>query len=186
MQGRDKGKAVVIKPDARSDYLRWIRSEILDEYEKKIAAAGGIDLQVVGVGGRGHVAFHEAGIPFEGNRMLLVKLDDNTVKNAVTDGHFATTEESPQYAISMGAELVYKAKAVLLLAGGSRKAEPVAESLLREPDCSVPISYGQLSSREGRRVVYVLDKAAAARTLENIDAIGARGIEVEDISDREA
>jgi glucosamine-6-phosphate deaminase len=186
MQGRDKGKAVVIKPDARSDYLRWIRSEILDEYEKKIAAAGGIDLQVVGVGGRGHVAFHEAGIPFEGNRMLLVKLDDNTVKNAVTDGHFATTEESPQYAISMGAELVYKAKAVLLLASGSRKAEPVAESLLREPDCSVPISYGQLSSREGRRVVYVLDKAAAARTLENIDAIGARGIEVEDISDREA
>jgi glucosamine-6-phosphate deaminase len=186
MQGRDKGKAVVIKPDARSDYLRWIRSEILDEYEKKIAAAGGMDLQVVGVGGRGHVAFHEAGIPFEGNRMLLVKLDDNTVKNAVTDGHFATTEESPQYAISMGAELVYKAKAVLLLASGSRKAEPVAESLLREPDCSVPISYGQLSSREGRRVVYVLDKAAAARTLENIDAIGARGIEVEDISDREA
>jgi 6-phosphogluconolactonase/glucosamine-6-phosphate isomerase/deaminase len=86
----------------------------------------------------------------------------------------------------MGAELVYKAKAVLLLASGSRKAEPVAESLLREPDCSVPISYGQLSSREGRRVVYVLDKAAAARTLENIDAIGARGIEVEDISDREA
>ncbi|HQJ31641.1 MAG TPA: 6-phosphogluconolactonase, partial [Syntrophales bacterium] len=87
-QGTDKGKAVVVRPDAASDYLRWIRSEILAAYEEEIKAAGGIDLHIIGVGGRGHVAFHEAGIPFAGNRMLLVQLDDNTIDNAVADGHF--------------------------------------------------------------------------------------------------
>ena len=119
-QGTDKGKAIVVRPDAESEYLRWVRTEILDAYERKIQRAGGIDLHLVGVGGRGHVAFHESGIPFENNRMLLVKLDDNTVANAVADGHFARREDSPLYAISMGAELVYRAKCVVLLASGTR------------------------------------------------------------------
>ncbi|HAL92721.1 MAG TPA: 6-phosphogluconolactonase, partial [Verrucomicrobia bacterium] len=98
-QGADKGQAIVIRPDAQSDYLRWVRRDILDAYEQKIQRAGGIDLHLIGVGGRGHVAFHEAGIPFAGNRMLLVKLDENTVENAVADGHFARKEDSPRYAI---------------------------------------------------------------------------------------
>jgi len=180
-QGVDKGKAIVIKKDAESEYLRWIRSEILDAYGDKIRQNGGIDLHIVGVGGKGHVAFHESGIPFENNEMLLVKLDDNTVGNSVEDGHFTSKEESPWYAISMGAELVYQAKTVVLLANGSRKAESVAASLLNDPTSLIPISYGQTFAKTGGNMIYVIDKAAAEYVLENVNAVTDRGIEIEDI-----
>ncbi len=185
-QGADKGKAVVIRPDAKSEYLRWVRAEILDAYEAKIKRAGGIDLHVVGVGGRGHVAFHEAGIPFEGNHMLLVKLDDNTVENAVADGHFARKEDSPRYAISMGAALVYQARCVVLLASGKRKAEPVATSLAEDPSAAVPISHGQIHAQRGGDMFYVIDRAAAAGVFERRAEIEARGIEIQDVSNRPA
>ena len=185
-QGAYKGKAIVISRQAKSEYLRWVRSEILDAYDAKIKRSGGIDLHIIGVGGRGHVAFHESGIPFTGNRMLLVKLDDNTVANAVTDGHFAKAEDSPQYAISMGTELVYEARCVVLLASGKRKAEPVATSLAEDPTDAVPISYGQVGAKQGRDVIYVLDREAAAGVLSQRAVIEKRGITVEDISDRSA
>jgi len=185
-QGQDKGKAIVIKPDAASDYLRWIRTDILDAYWKKIDEKGGIDLHVIGVGGRGHVAFHESGIPFEDNRMLLVKLDENTVGNAVDDGHFSCRENSPWYAISMGAQQVYKAKTVVLLANGARKAEPVAESLLKDPTPQIPISYGQIYAKGGGNMIYVIDKAAAGHVLENISTLKDRGIDVKDLSTQSA
>jgi len=181
-QGADKGKAVVIRPDAGADYLRWIRNDILDAYEQEIAAAGGIDLHIIGVGGRGHVAFHEAGIPFAGNRMLLVQLDDNTIDNAVADGHFSRREDSPRFAVSMGAELVYAAKTVLLLANGRRKAEPVAASLLDGTTDAVPISYGKILADRGGEMIYVLDREAAAGVLAAVDRIKARGIVIEDLS----
>jgi glucosamine-6-phosphate deaminase len=182
-QGTDKGKAIVIKTNAQSEYLAWIRKEILDAYWEKIEGNGGIDLQVIGVGGRGHVAFHESGIPFEGNKMLLVKLDENTVANAVKDGHFSSKEQSPWYAISMGVELVYNAKTVLLLANGERKADPVAGSLLHDSTPLVPISYGQIFSQQGGTMIYVIDKAAAKKVLEDANKINQRGIEIENISD---
>lgn len=179
-QGADKGKAIVIRPDAASSMLRWVREQILAAYAAEIAGAGGIDLHVIGVGGRGHVAFHEAGIPFEDNGMLLVKLDDNTVANAVADGHFATEEDSPRYAISMGAELVYRARTVLLLANGARKAEPVAASLAGDVSAAVPISYGQQYARDGGEMVYVIDEAAAAGVLARRTQIEARGVDIDD------
>ena len=140
----------------------------------------------MGVGGRGHVAFHESGIPFEGNKILLVKLDENTVANAIKDGHFPSKEQSPWYAISMGVELVYSAKTMLLLANGDRKADPVAESLLNNPTPLVPISYGQIFSGKGGNMIYVIDKAAAKKVLENADRIGQRGVDIENISDQAA
>jgi len=182
-QGADKGKAIAIKANAQSEYLAWIREEILDAYWKKIVRSGGIDFQVIGVGGRGHVAFHESGIPFEGNKMLLVKLDENTVANAVKDGHFSSKDQSPWYAISMGVELVYNAKTVLLLANGERKVDPLAESLLHDSTPLVPISYGQIFSQQGGTMIYVIDKAAAKKILENASKINQRGIEIENISD---
>lgn len=179
MQGTDKGKAIVVK-DGATGVLGMIKDEILDAYDEKIKAYGGIDLQVVGVGGRGHVGFHESGIPFEGNRVLLLKLDDNTVENAVADGHFATKEESPWYAVSMGAELVYAARTVVLLASGARKTGPVLESIVGDVTCDVPISYGQKHSAGGGELVYVLDEAAAAGVLENEAAVRAKGSEIVD------
>jgi glucosamine-6-phosphate deaminase len=132
------------------------------------------------------VAFHESGIPFAGNRMLLVQLDDNTVANAVADGHFATENASPRYAISMGAELVYQAKSLVLLASGPRKAPSVAASLAEDETDAVPISYGQRYAARGGNLTYVLDRAAAAGVLAARDAIEKRGYEIQDISDRQA
>ena len=177
--GTDAGKSISIKKNPVSDYLKWIQKTILEGYVQKITDAGGIDLHIIGVGGRGHVAFHESGIPFEGSNVLLVKLDDNTVENAVTDGHFSTKEESPQYAISMGAELVYKAKAVILLANGERKVESVTKSLLNDPTPDIPISYGQIYSNNGGNLTYVLDKIAGRELLANKKMLEQKGIEIE-------
>jgi len=179
--GTDAGKSISIKENSASDYLKWIQKTILEGYAQKIKDAGGIDLHIIGVGGRGHVAFHESGIPFEGSNVLLVKLDDNTVKNAVTDGHFATKDESPNYAISMGAELVYKAKAVLLLANGERKAESVTKSLLNDPTPDIPISYGQIYSKNGGNLTYVLDKIAGRELLANKEVLKQKGIEIKEM-----
>lgn len=175
-RGTDAGKSIVIKSRPKSAYLAWIKKDILDGYERKIKAAGGIDLQIIGVGGRGHVAFHESGIPFAGSRVLLVKLDDNTIANAVADGHFKTKSQSPQYAVSMGAELVYRAKTVLLLANGARKTESVARSLLGEVTPDIPISYGQTYAAQGGELIYVLDRVAAEGLAADRGALKKRGV----------
>jgi glucosamine-6-phosphate deaminase len=180
LQGADQGKAIVIK-DGAGGVLGSVKADVLDAYERKIKAFGGIDLHVVGVGGRGHVAFHESGIPFPGSRVLLVKLDDSTVGNAVADGHFPAVEDSPRYAISMGAELVYEASTIVLVANGSRKTGPVAESVLGDVTCDVPISYGQKYAAEGGNLIYVLDEAAAAEIITHRARVEAKGYEIVDM-----
>ena len=180
-EGRSAGRSIVIKASARSEYLAWIRREIQQAYERKIESAGGIDLQVIGVGGNGHVGFHEAGIPFEGSRVLLVQLDRDTIRNAVADGHFKTEEDSPRFAVSMGAELVYEARNVVLLASGARKRVPVARSLLEGVSTDVPISYGQRYGGKGGNLVYIVDAIAGADLVTSGPALGAKGIELEDL-----
>jgi len=180
-KGTDAGKSIAIRQKARSKYLAWIKRDILDGYTRKIKRAGGIDLQIIGVGGRGHVAFHESGVPFKGSSVMLVKLDDNTIKNSVTDGHFPSLKDCPNYAISMGAELVYKARNVILLANGERKIESVTRSLLGEVTPEVPISYGQRYADNGGTLIYVLDRIAARDLLEHKDALKAKKITLESL-----
>jgi glucosamine-6-phosphate deaminase len=177
--GTDSGKSIVIKNNASSEYLNWIREIILVGYAQKIEKSGGIDLQVIGVGGHGHVAFHESGIPFEGSKVMLIKLDKNTVTNAVIDGQFNSENECPRYAISMGAELVFSAKTVLLLANGERKTNSVTESLLNVPTPDVPISYGQIYSEKAGNLIYILDKIAGRELLANKKKLEQKGIEIE-------
>jgi glucosamine-6-phosphate deaminase len=182
-EGRDGGKSVVIKDSPESEYLGWIKDQIQRKYESKIKAAGGIDLQVIGSGGKGHVAFHESGIPFEGSRVLVVKLDDNTIKNAVVDGHFAQDKDSPRFAMSMGAELVYEARNVLLVANGERKRVPIARSLLEEASPEVPISYGQVFAKTSGTLIYVVDAVAGADLIAAKSRLSAKGIELVDARD---
>jgi glucosamine-6-phosphate deaminase len=178
-KGTDAGKSIAIKQKARSKYLTWIKKDILDGYTRKIKRFGGIDLQIIGVGGRGHVAFHESGIPFKGSSVMLVKLDANTIKNSVIDGHFPSVKDCPNYAISMGAELVYQARNVVLLANGERKVESVTRSLLSEMTPEVPISYGQKYAENGCNLIYVLDKIAGRELLANKAALKAKKIGLE-------
>ncbi|MBN2034665.1 MAG: 6-phosphogluconolactonase, partial [Deltaproteobacteria bacterium] len=65
--GMDAGRQIRIKAVPESEYLAWVRNAVLGAYARKIKKAGGIDLQIIGVGGRGHVGFHESGIPFKGS-----------------------------------------------------------------------------------------------------------------------
>jgi glucosamine-6-phosphate deaminase len=180
--GADAGRSIVIKTKPISEYLAWVRSAILEGYSRKIRRAGGIDLQVIGVGGRGHVAFHESGIPFKGSKVMLVKLDDNTVANAVADGHFPSGKKCPRYAVTMGAELVYKAKMVLLLASGKRKVKSVAESLIGDPTPDVPISYGQKYSERGGDLIYVVDKVVGQGLIDNRKVLKQKGIKIKNMS----
>jgi glucosamine-6-phosphate deaminase len=181
-KGTDAGKSIVIKAKPKSKYLAWIRKEILEGYARKIKAAGGIDLQIIGVGGRGHVAFHESGIPFKGSKVMLVKLDDNTIANAVADGHFLKRKDSTQYAISMGAQLVYKARTIVLLASGARKTDSVTRSLLGDITPEIPISYGQQYAKEGGELIYVLDHVAAQGLLASPEELNDRGIVLKNLT----
>lgn len=184
-RGTDAGKSIAIKANPASAYLSWIRKDILDGYRRKIKAAGGIDLQIIGVGGRGHVAFHESGIPFKGSSVMLVRLDDNTIANAVKDGHFPTAGDSPNYALSMGAELVYQAKTVLLLANGERKVASVAQSLLGEVTPEIPISYGQRYAEKGGTLIYVVDRIAARELLASHKQLKQKGVVLKSLTKRE-
>lgn len=181
--GSDAGKWVRIKPKPVSDYLAWLRKDLLLAYAQKIKRAGGIDIHIIGVGGRGHVAFHEAGIPFRGSQVMLVKLDDNTVNNAVADGHFASSRECPLYAITMGAELVYRARTVVLLACGDRKSQPVARSLLDQPGPHIPISYGQIYGQNGGNLLYVVDDTVGRELLSHRTILEAKGIMIHQCSE---
>jgi glucosamine-6-phosphate deaminase len=176
--GRDAGRQIRIKSGPESEYLAWIRSAVLGAYAQKIRKAGGIDLQIIGVGGRGHVGFHESGIPFNGSGVMLVRLDDNTVANAVADGHFLSEKDSPRYAVTMGSELIYRAKAVVLLASGERKVKPVAESLLGDPTPEVPISFGQIYAQKGGNLIYVLAESAARELLAHKERLKEKGITI--------
>ena len=80
----------------------------------------------------------------------------------------------------MGAELVYRARTVVLVANGARKTGPVAESVLGEVTCDVPISYGQSFVAGGGDLVYVLDEEAAAELLDRRDEVAAKGFELID------
>jgi 6-phosphogluconolactonase/Glucosamine-6-phosphate isomerase/deaminase len=111
---------------------------------------------------------------------MLVKLDDNTIGNAVTDGHFSSVKDSPHYAISMGAELIYQARNVVLLANGARKVESVTRSLLDKVTPEVPISYGQRYAKRRENLIYVLDKIAGRELLSKKGELKARGIGIED------
>lgn len=177
-KGADAGKSIAIKQKPQSKYLTWIKKDILDGYIRKIKRAGGIDLQIIGVGGRGHVAFHESGIPFKGSSVMLVKLDNNTIKNSVADGHFPSLKACPNYAVSMGSALVYQAGNVVLLANGERKVESVTRSLLGDVTPEVPISYGQKYAGNGGNLIYVLDKVAGRDLLSHRSRVEAKGIKV--------
>lgn len=180
-EGTSKGKAIVISKDTSSAYLDWVRREILEAYPRKIKKVGGVDLQIIGVGGVGHVAFHESGIPFELKGTLLVELDRVTREHAVADGHFDALNKSPRYAISMSCDLAFKAKSVLMVANGPRKTEAVARAVLEKASPEVPLSYSQRYVKKGGELVWVVDEAAATDLLKERKALKEKGIQLKDL-----
>lgn len=113
------------------------------EYEKKIADAGGINLQVLGIGRNGHIGFNEPNEYFERDTHV-VKLKQQTRED--NSRFFKNIDEVPVSAISMGMGIIMKAEKILLLCSGKGKADILKQSLYGKIDPSIPASILQLHS----------------------------------------
>ncbi|NLY45397.1 MAG: glucosamine-6-phosphate deaminase [Tissierella sp.] len=96
------------------------------EYDRSIEEAGGIDVQVLGIGSNGHIAFNE---PSESLSIgtFIASLKETTIKD--NSRFFNSIEEVPTTAISMGIGSILKAKKIILLANGKNKAEVIQQLL---------------------------------------------------------
>ena len=97
-------------------------------YEEKIRAAGGIDLQILGIGRTGHIGFNEPGSSSR-SRTRLVTLDALTRRDAA--GDFGGEERTPRYALSMGVRTILEARRLVLMAWGQHKADIVRRRFRR-------------------------------------------------------
>ncbi|HTH82517.1 MAG TPA: glucosamine-6-phosphate deaminase [Mucilaginibacter sp.] len=126
-----------------------------EEYEQKITALGGLDLQILGIGRTGHIGFNEPGsAPNSGTR--LVTLDDLTRNDAARD--FGGKENVPAKAITMGIGTIFKAREIILMAWNEKKAPIIKKAVEGEISGDVPATFLQLSDH----VEFVLDEGAAS------------------------
>jgi glucosamine-6-phosphate deaminase len=130
-------------------------------YEAEIAQAGGIDLQVLGIGRDGHIAFNEPGSSLA-SRTRIVTLTKETIEDNAR--FFARPGDVPRFAITMGVGTIMEARHCLLLANGPGKAEAVA-ALVEGPITS-QITASALQMHPQATVI--LDRAAATR-LQRLD-----------------
>ncbi|MEZ6132205.1 MAG: glucosamine-6-phosphate deaminase [Planctomycetaceae bacterium] len=124
-------------------------------YEQKIADAGGIDIQILGIGRTGHIGFNEPGSD-ETSRTRLITLDTVTRTDAASD--FFGAENVPRRAITMGVGTILNAWKIFILAFGENKAPIVARTVEGDPSPLVPATYLQ----QHRNVEMLLDSAAAS------------------------
>ena len=118
-----------------------INTAIAAEYDKEIEAAGGIDLQLLGIGVDGHIGFNEPGTPLD-SVTHVVELTENT--REVNSRFFASIDEVPTHAVTMGIKTVMNARSIILLALGKSKAE-ICKAFIEGPiTTEVPASILQL------------------------------------------
>jgi glucosamine-6-phosphate deaminase len=134
----------------RGNYDQYCRS-----YEQSIRDAGGIDLQVLGIGRNGHIGFNEPTSSL-GSRTRLKVLSQETI--ADNRKFFGPTEEIPQCAITMGIGTILEAKRILLLASGASKAAAVAQAIEGPITASVTASALQLHPD----VTFIVDQDAGS------------------------
>jgi len=125
------------------------------DYERKIEEAGGVDLQILGIGNNGHIGFNEPGSSIY-SKTRLINLENSTrLANAY---EFANISEVPRLALTMGISTILKAKRIILLAWGPAKAPVVQRSVEGNVTESVPASLLQQHSD----CTFVVDEAAAS------------------------
>jgi glucosamine-6-phosphate deaminase len=125
------------------------------EYDERIKAAGGIDIQILGIGRTGHIAFNEPGSP-QNSRTRLVTLDSITRRDAA-DGFFGE-KNVPHHALTMGVASILEARRIFLMAFGEHKAGIVYKAIEQPPTEAVSASF--LQGHDDATMV--LDEAAAA------------------------
>ena len=170
-----------IEADAPQSYRRFMRENLFDfiniapencwipdgaarsteqveadcaRYEAEIAARGGLDLQLLGIGRTGHIGFNEPGSALE-SRTRAVVLDHLTRADAAAE--FFGIDNVPVRAITMGIATILDARQILLLASGAAKAPIVAEALEGKITSKVPASW----TRQHPDLQVFLDQQAA-------------------------
>lgn len=128
--------------------------EYCRKYEQNIVDAGGIDIQILGIGRTGHIGFNEPGSS-KNSRTRLITLDKVTRLDAASD--FFGEEHVPRRAITMGVGTILSAHEIFIIAFGEHKAPIVAEAVEGEISSSVSASFLQEHSSSR----FILDKAAA-------------------------
>jgi len=170
-----------MKPDALQSYRRFMAEHLFDhvdidpanvhipngdaaqsdvaasceEYERLIQSAGGIDLQLLGIGRTGHIGFNEPGSSRD-SRTRLITLDKVTRMDAASD--FFGEWNVPRRAITMGVGTILEARSIVLLAFGEAKAKIIREAIEGDITAAVAASFLQ---RHGD-AEFMLDAAAAS------------------------
>lgn len=170
-----------MQPDALQSYVRFMKEYLFDHvdirpenihvpdgtidseqipeycaaYEAKIEAAGGLDLQILGIGRTGHIGFNEPGSSIT-SRTRMIRLDKITIRDAASD--FFHEENVPKRAITMGIGTIMSAKSVILMAWGEGKAPIISKMVEGEITEKIPASF--LQKHPNAQVI--LDEAASA------------------------
>ncbi|OSA93141.1 UNVERIFIED_ORG: glucosamine-6-phosphate deaminase [Clostridium botulinum] len=125
------------------------------EYDNLIKEAGGIDIQVLGIGNNAHIGFNEPTVSFE-KKTYVVELEESTkIANA---RFFNSLDEVPSKAITMGIGSIFESKKIMLLATGENKAKAIYDTIYGKVTPEVPASILQFHDD----VIVILDKKAAS------------------------
>lgn len=129
--------------------------EYCRQYEKMIEDAGGIDLQILGIGNNGHIGFNEPGSGIY-SRTRLITLDNST--RIANSYEFPNISEVPRLALTMGISTIMKSKRILLMAWGPGKAAVIKKAVEDDDTEQVPASL--LQNHDD--VSFIIDESAAA------------------------
>lgn len=125
------------------------------EYDALIHKAGGIDLQVLGIGTNAHIAFNEPPAKGDG-KTNIVELTESTIDS--NSRYFDSPDDVPTTAITMGIGSILEAKKIILLASGKSKAQAIYDTFNSLPNETVPASFLQNHDN----VVIIVDEEAAS------------------------
>ncbi|OGC92943.1 MAG: glucosamine-6-phosphate deaminase [candidate division Zixibacteria bacterium RBG_16_53_22] len=124
-------------------------------YERKIQEVGGIDVQILGIGKNGHIAFNEPGSSLSSRTRLKILTPETVAANR---SFFQDEKEVPRFCLTMGIGTILETKTALLLASGKDKSGVIAKAVEGPVTASVPASALQLHAR----AIFVIDEAAAS------------------------
>lgn len=142
----------VASPDPAPDLLPGAG----ERYEEAIRAAGGVDLQVLGIGADGHLAFNEPGSSLGSATRLKTLTAQTRADNA---RFFDSADQVPRHVLTQGLGTILRAGRLLLVATGAGKAAAIAAAVEGPVSASCPASVLQLHPR----ATVLLDEAAAAQ-----------------------
>lgn len=124
------------------------------DYEAEIARAGGLDVQILGIGQNGHIAFNEPGTPFD----QLTHISTLTASTRAANAHHFPNQTPPTQAMTMGPRSILNARHILLLASGEAKAEAIYQMVCGPLHEDCPASVLRLHPQ----CTLVIDQAAAS------------------------